>query len=138
MSDKVFALVVILSLFVSALLWVPFLHLCRRCHRRVFKRTLPLLGMGLLTLTLHGVAFGQLTALNSITTLAGSGTQGFSGDGGQATAAAMNGPYGVVVDKSGNLYFSEGNGNRVRKVAANGVITTIAGNGTGGWPTYDF
>ncbi len=62
-----------------------------------------------------------------IKTFAGNGTQGFSGDGGQATAAALNYPYGVVVDKSGNLYIS--GDNRIRKVDTNGIITTFAGNG---------
>lgn len=63
-----------------------------------------------------------------ITTVAGTGDAGFSGDGGLATAARLNQPTGVTVD-SGNLYIAERGGNRVRKVAANGIITSIAGTG---------
>jgi hypothetical protein len=61
-----------------------------------------------------------------ITTVAGNGTAGFSGDGGSATSAQLNFPTAVAVDSVGNLYVSDGN--RIREVS-NGVITTIAGNG---------
>lgn len=64
-----------------------------------------------------------------ITTVAGSGTLGFAGDGGPATAAALNEPNDVVVDAAGNLYFSDTLNNRVRRVSASGVITTVAGSG---------
>jgi uncharacterized protein (TIGR03437 family) len=67
-----------------------------------------------------------------ITTVAGNGTAGFSGDGAQATSAELNGPYGVAVDPAGNLYIGDIGNNRVRKVS-NGVIATVAGNGTGGY-----
>ena len=68
-----------------------------------------------------------------ITTVAGSGTPGgFSGDGGPATSAQLNNPNGVAVDSAGNLYISDYNNKRIRKVA-NGVITTVAGNGTAGF-----
>jgi hypothetical protein len=66
-----------------------------------------------------------------ITTVAGNGSQGDSGDGGAATSAGLSNPAGVAVDSAGNLYIAE-NGNRVRKVtAATGVITTVAGGGNG-------
>jgi sugar lactone lactonase YvrE len=65
-----------------------------------------------------------------ITTLAGNGTSGFSGDGGQATAAEINSPGGVSVDGSGNVYFADEGNNRVRKVNTLGIISTIGGNGT--------
>ena len=65
----------------------------------------------------------------NISTLAGNGVSGFSGDGGQATSAQLNGPQGVAVDSAGNVYIADTANNRVRKVAANGVITTVAGNG---------
>jgi len=65
-----------------------------------------------------------------ITTLAGNGTQGFSGDGGPVTSAQLSGPHGVAVDGAGNLYIADFYNCRVRKVSASGVITTIAGNGT--------
>ena len=68
-----------------------------------------------------------------ITTVAGNGTQGFSGDGGAATGAALNGPVGVAVDGAGNLYIADSNNHRIRKVDSGGVITTVAGNGTAGY-----
>jgi trimeric autotransporter adhesin len=67
-----------------------------------------------------------------ITTVAGNGVQGFSGDNGPAISAELNGPLGLVLDSSGNLYFADYNNSRVRMVS-NGVITTIAGNGTIGF-----
>jgi uncharacterized protein (TIGR03437 family) len=63
-----------------------------------------------------------------IITIAGNGVQGFSGDNGPATAAALNDPCGVALDAAGNLYIADTNNNRIREVS-NGVITTIAGNG---------
>jgi len=62
-----------------------------------------------------------------ITTFAGNGTTGYSGDGGQATAAEMANPFAVALDDSGNVYIVDGN-NCVRKVNKSGIITTIAGN----------
>ena len=67
-----------------------------------------------------------------ITTVAGNGTNGYSGDGGPATNAMLNHPGGVTVDGFGNLFIEEG-GNRIRKVDINGIITTVAGNGTNGY-----
>ncbi len=75
----------------------------------------------------------KVSAGGTITTVAGSGSYGFAGDGGAAVSAQLAGPYGVAADGSGNLYFSDQGNNRVRKVAANGVITTVAGNGTAGF-----
>ncbi|HXB71804.1 MAG TPA: BACON domain-containing carbohydrate-binding protein [Candidatus Acidoferrales bacterium] len=67
-----------------------------------------------------------------ITTVAGSGTPGFSGDDGPATGAQLNQPEGLTVDFAGNLYIADENNHRIRKVS-NGVITTVAGNGTLGF-----
>ncbi len=67
-----------------------------------------------------------------ITTVAGSGLVGFSGDNGPATSAQLNSPYGVAIDSAGNLYISDTENQRIRKVS-NGVITTVAGNGTAGF-----
>ena len=67
----------------------------------------------------------------TITTVAGNGTQGYSGDGGPATSAALNRPLGAAVDSAGNLYIGDQTNYRVRKVS-NGAITTVAGNGTQG------
>ncbi|HXN47522.1 MAG TPA: hypothetical protein VN893_12825 [Bryobacteraceae bacterium] len=70
-------------------------------------------------------------AAGVITTVAGTGTPGVSGDGGLATSAQLSTPYGVVVDAAGNLYIADSGNFRVRKVtAATGLITTVAGGGT--------
>lgn len=66
-----------------------------------------------------------------INVVAGNGATGYSGDGGQATSAAINYPMGVTVSASGIIYIADTDNHRIRKVATNGVITTIAGNGTG-------
>ena len=66
----------------------------------------------------------------TITTVAGNGLQGFSGDGGAASAASLNQPLGVAVDASGNLYIADRANHRIRKVDTSGVITTVAGDGT--------
>jgi uncharacterized protein (TIGR03437 family) len=68
-----------------------------------------------------------------ISTVAGNGTYGYSGDGGQATASSLAGPQGVAVDAHGNIYIVENLANRARKVSPNGIITTVAGNGTQGY-----
>jgi hypothetical protein len=69
-----------------------------------------------------------------ITTVAGNGTAGYSGDGGAATSAKINYPEGVTVDSSGNIYIADYNNNRVRKVTVStGKISTVAGNGTQGF-----
>jgi sugar lactone lactonase YvrE len=65
----------------------------------------------------------------SITTVAGNGTLAFGGDGGPATGVQLNRPFGVAVDSSGNLYVADTYNDRIRKIV-NGVIATVAGNGT--------
>ena len=70
-------------------------------------------------------------ATGIITTVAGKGTAGFSGDGKPATDAEMKGPVGVVVDNSGNLFIADSSNNRIRRVdKSTGIITTVAGNGS--------
>lgn len=64
-----------------------------------------------------------------ITTVAGTGVEGYNGDGGPATSALLSQPEGVAVDSSGNLYIADSGNGRVRKVSG-GVIATIAGPGT--------
>jgi hypothetical protein len=64
-----------------------------------------------------------------ISTIAGNGTGGFSGDGSPATVAELDNPTSVILDKSGNLYIGEIYNFRIRKVDSKGVITTIAGSG---------
>ncbi len=68
-----------------------------------------------------------------ITTVAGNGSFGFSGDGGSATNARLNNPYGVAVDAAGNIFIADNANYRVRKVDTNGVITTVAGKGSYGY-----
>ena len=66
-----------------------------------------------------------------ITTVAGNGTGGYSGDGGQATAAELYGPEGMAFDAAGNLYIADFADNVIRKINTLGIITTVAGNGYG-------
>lgn len=65
-----------------------------------------------------------------ITTLAGTGERGFSGDGGPATQAQLSNPSGIHLDRAGNLYIADEQNRRVRKVDTAGIITTVAGNGS--------
>ena len=72
-----------------------------------------------------------------ITTVAGNATSafhgGFSGDGGVATSAQINAPNGIALDLSGNLFIADTGNSRIRKVDTNGIITTVAGNGSTGY-----
>jgi RHS repeat-associated protein len=68
-----------------------------------------------------------------ITTVAGNGTAGFSGDGGPATAAQLNKPTGVAIAPDGSIYFLDLVNNRIRRIGLDGAITTIAGNGSAGF-----
>ena len=75
----------------------------------------------------------QVTVGATVTTVAGTGTAGFSGDGSAATSAQLNAPYGVAADADGNLYIADGSNHRIRRVdVSTGVISTIAGTGTAG------
>ena len=68
-----------------------------------------------------------------ITTVAGNGSSTYAGDGGAATNASLVYPYGVAVDNLGNLYIADEANDRIRMVATNGIITSVAGNGSGGF-----
>ncbi len=68
-----------------------------------------------------------------ITTVAGTGADAFSGDGGTAASAQLGFPNGVAVDGSGNLFIADFDNNRIRKVSTSGIITTAAGNGLYGF-----
>ncbi|HSQ55572.1 MAG TPA: hypothetical protein VLM40_07485 [Gemmata sp.] len=71
---------------------------------------------------------------STIATVAGTGERGFAGDGGPATKAKLDQPFDVAFDRSGNLYFSDTNNHRVRRVdAKSGFISTVAGNGKKGF-----
>ena len=74
----------------------------------------------------------KVTPGGVISTIAGNGTAGSSGDGGAGASAQLNSPEGVAVDASGNVYIADSGNNRVRKVTPSGTISTFAGNGTAG------
>ncbi len=69
----------------------------------------------------------------NITTIAGNGLRGFSGEGGSANAASLDSPTGVFVDADGNVYIVDRDNGRIRKVSPDGTIQTVAGNGTRGF-----
>jgi len=71
----------------------------------------------------------KIDAAGIITTVAGTGTAGFGGDGGPATSAQLNLPYGLAVDQAGYLYIADLNNSRVRRVSPDGTINTYAGSG---------
>jgi len=69
-----------------------------------------------------------------IATCAGSGAAGYSGDGGPATQAAFNEPYGIAVDRAGNIYVADRHNHCVRRIdGASGMVTTVAGDGSAGF-----
>ncbi len=71
----------------------------------------------------------KVDAAGIITTIAGTGTNGFSGDGGPATAAKFAGARDMTIDGADNIYITDYTNSRIRKIAASGIITTVAGNG---------
>ncbi len=73
----------------------------------------------------------RIDASGIISTVAGNGTLGFSGDGGPATMAQLNEPGDIKVGRDGSLFIADVNNSRVRRVGPDGIITTVAGNGTG-------
>ncbi len=75
----------------------------------------------------------KVDANGTITTIAGDGVDGFGGDDGPATEAALSNPQHVAADTIGNIYIADSSNNRVRRVDPNGVITTVAGNGSAGF-----
>ncbi len=82
----------------------------------------------------------KIDVAGNITTIAGNGTAGYTGDNGPATSARLSGPTGVAVDNWGNVYIADRSNNAVRKIDFSGTITTIAGTGNTGfngdtWPS---
>lgn len=73
----------------------------------------------------------RITPAGLISTVAGNGSAGFAGDGGPATAASLNFPGGLAVDQAGALYVADSPNHRVRRITPDGLINTVAGNGTG-------
>ena len=73
-----------------------------------------------------------VTSVGIITTIAGTGTAGSSGDGGAATAAQLNQPYGVAIDALGQLYIVDSGNHKIRLVSSTSIITIYAGTGIQG------
>ena len=78
-------------------------------------------------------AVRKISSSGIISTYAGNGTPGFSGDGGPAIAAQLNSPNGLALDAAGNLYIADKNNSRIRVVSPDGHIVTVAGNGVPGF-----
>lgn len=100
-----------------------------RCRLRRFARGL-VCSLGPILLAASPL---QAQSYGTISTFAGTGVAGFSGDNGPATAARLNTPRRVEVDSDGNLYISDSGNNRIRKVTPEGIITTLVGTGTPGF-----
>jgi hypothetical protein len=97
-------------------------------------------GQAAATLSPTHLRIGANTSASTIiiSTEAGNGTVGFSGDGGDPNAAQLTNPYGVAVDSAGNIYIADTNNNRIRKITVStGIITTVAGTGGAGGPGGD-
>src|ERR1700752_4204587 len=76
----------------------------------------------------------KVSTTGTLTLIAGNGTMGYAGDGGPATAAALNQPEGIFVDAHGNVFIADTNNSVIREVVAStGIIQTVAGNGTSGY-----
>ena len=75
----------------------------------------------------------RVNSLGIINTIAGTGYEGYSGDGGPAVAAQLTYPGDLAIDGKGNLYFTDSNNNRVRQVNSSGIVTTVAGTGEKGF-----
>jgi trimeric autotransporter adhesin len=82
----------------------------------------------------QGFAVRMVSADGLISTVAGNGTQGFSGDGGPATKAEINNATGLAVDAFGDLFIADEQNNRIRMVSKEGIISTVAGGGPGSSP----
>ena len=75
----------------------------------------------------------KVSPVGVMTTIAGNGTCCYSGDGGIATAAQLNQPWGLAVDRHGNLFIADAANHRIRKRTPEGRMTTVAGAGTPGY-----
>ncbi len=75
----------------------------------------------------------KVDSSGTLTCIGGTGREGFSGDGGAATSAQMSYPWGIAVDASGNVYFTDQNSNNIRRIAVNGTIGVFAGSARAGF-----
>jgi NHL repeat-containing protein len=93
---------------------------------------IPILKYFCLMLVFLSATNGHGQSIGVINTVAGTGTPGFSGDGGPATSATLRSPLGIAVDTAGNLFITDTDNRRIRKVTPAGIISTVAGRGTQG------
>ncbi len=75
----------------------------------------------------------RVSSAGTISTFAGTGHQGFAGDGGAALAAMLDSPLGLAIAADGSVYFADSHNQRIRKIALDGTISTVAGSGTAGF-----
>jgi sugar lactone lactonase YvrE len=80
-----------------------------------------------------GCRIVRFSPSKKLSVIAGTGVCGYSGDGGPAVAAQLDDPGGIAFDSAGNLYFSDANNHRIRRIDRNGIITTVAGTGVPGY-----
>ena len=111
---------------------------CSHCHRHVVAGVaVDSAGNLFVTQTCMPTTLSKVTPAGIGTVIAGSGSRGYSGDGGQALSAQLSNPRGVAVDSAGNLYIADTSNFRIRKVTPAGIITTVAGGGTVSIPPPD-
>lgn len=89
--------------------------------------------MNFISQLLVAFLFSMQVNAQVIVTVAGTGVNGYSGDGGPATNAKMYSPSSLVFDKNGSFYFTENGNSTIRKVSPSGIISRVAGNGTSGY-----
>jgi sugar lactone lactonase YvrE len=75
----------------------------------------------------------KITSNGNIATIVGTGAAGYAGDGGAALSATLRNPTGVAIDTYGNIFIADTRNNVIREVGADGIIATVAGNGTAGY-----
>lgn len=90
-------------------------------------------GEGTTVSTPQTAANGSEDSAPRISTVAGTGVAGFAGDNDAALSAQLKVPFGIAVDSTGTLYFSDFSNNRVRRVTTDGKISTVAGTGASGY-----
>ena len=82
---------------------------------------------------LYNIRVRKINSAGIISTIAGNGLSAYTGDGGDATAAQINSPYGICTDHTGNVYFADCNNSCIRMISTTGIINKVAGSGTGGF-----